>query len=110
MNPEPLASYKSKAYNPGSPLPNPIKEQFCSFPTNKNAVQEFTSFSPDPKQPLKITFSSVRKLKSREEDSEEDMSSPKKSRTEEQFAAIQDFMVKMNILGKKIDFEKKAPK
>ena len=60
MNPEPLASYKSKTYNPGSPAPNPLKDQFGNFPmTIDRSLATSTEFisSPDPKNPLKLTFS-----------------------------------------------------
>ena len=77
--------YKTKIYNPGSPAPNPLKNQFSNFPSLKNKTcQEFTSHSPDPKNPLKVTFSCVKKRKSRDEDSEEDMSSPKKAKIDPQ--------------------------
>ena len=95
MNPEPFNTYKSKTYNPGSPTPNPLKDQFSSFPALKTSCQEFTTYSPDPKNPLKVTFSSVRKRKSRDDDSEEEMSSPKKSRIDEQFQSLQDFLKKL---------------
>ena len=99
-----INTYKSKTFNPGSPAPNPLKDQFSSFPALKTSCQEFTSYSPDPKNPLKVTFSSVRKRKSRDDDSEEEMSSPKKTRIDEQFQSLQDFM---KTLSKKMDDSKK---
>ena len=75
MNLEPFNSYKAKTYNPGSPAPHPLKKQFTSFPSLKTCCQNFTSFSPDPKNPLKVTCRTVRKRKSRVKDSEDKMSS-----------------------------------
>ena len=63
MNPEPLKSYKAKAYNPGSPAPNPTKEQFSNFPKIKDLESEF-EFSSGLKidTPSTVKSSSKRKI------------------------------------------------
>ena len=76
MNPEPLSSYKEKAYNPGSPAPDPIREQFGSFPLQKqiNSTPTFNSSFSNPKNPLKLTFSCKRKIDQvSDSDSEEEI-------------------------------------
>ena len=71
MHPESLANYKLQVYNPGSPFPSPQSEHLRTFPT--------TAFS-NPDNPLKITFSTRKRGRSRDFDAEdsEDSTSPRK--------------------------------
>ena len=57
MNQDSLNRYKSQVYNPGSPHPSPVTEPFKVFPKDHS----FSSATPDPVNPLKITFSAKRK-------------------------------------------------
>ena len=68
MNPDSLANYKLKVYNPGSPNPCPQTETFKSFP----------SVSTNPENPLKLTFSNRKRGRNSGTETSEDSTSPKK--------------------------------
>lgn len=85
MNPDPLSSYKEKAYNLGSPRPDPVQEQFGNFPLKKStkAIPKFNSSATDPLNPLRLTFSATKRKHSHISDSEEGESSPKQLKMDE---------------------------
>ena len=97
MNPEPLKSYQAKAYNPGSPAPNPKKEQFSNFPINKDLDEFEFSSCITPKDPLKLTICNKRKLDA-ERDFEFNRVSPvKKTKMSDEFQnKVIQFMTDMN--------------
>ena len=68
MNPDSLANYKLKVYNPGSPNPCPQTETFKSFP----------SVSTNPENPLKLTFSNRKRSRNTDIENSENSTSPKK--------------------------------
>ena len=70
MNPDSLANYKLKVYNPGSPNPCPQTETFKSFP----------SVSTNPENPLKLTFSNRKRSRNTDIENSEDSQSPKKQK------------------------------
>ena len=58
MNQGSFQAYKNQVYNPGSPNPNPRTSPLRSLPKEQNSPYLST---PDPENPLKITFSCKRK-------------------------------------------------
>ena len=92
MNQGSFLAYKNQVYNPGSPNPNPKTSPLKILPKEHKSPSPYSS-TPDPDNPLKLTFSSKRK-RAQEAKSPEIQNKKQKMATKEEIKEMNEDLIK----------------
>ena len=92
MNQGSFLAYKNQVYNPGSPNPNPKTSPLKILPKEHKSPSPYQS-TPDPDNPLKLTFSSKRK-RAQEAKSPEIQNKKQKMATKEEIKEMNEDLIK----------------
>ena len=92
MNQGSFISYKNQVYNPGSPNPNPRTSPLRALPKDPKSPSPYLS-TPNPDNPLRITFSAKRKR-------EKELKSPESPKKKQKMATKEEIEnVTASLLG-----------